>query len=682
MFGNATKGVIHNGIVNVYQLNQNGENKFIAATRTQSDGSFALDVPSKLNHGILIEINADEHSRMTCDLPDGCVEPTSGDFYAFSEQMPLPEDFSLLGYGAASDNSPVQISPLSHIIVTTAASLNPNLPLDSIEVATRWVKSDLGLEEDPLEVSVADITLLDNELTDAAIHHGLLSAAFYDYVFHSDWSRHLTTLDDVALAELFETTAELASDLIAISNTSGTELDTTLSSLANSYDDRADTYNASLSIINQPQTSSIMEGESAYFYVSASGAGPFSYQWYKNDILISGANESHLTLENAQRSDAGLYHVVVRSGNLEAASLAALLTVSETYIPMTITRQPQSQSLSPGQTLQLNVAVTNGRGDYDFQWRKGGSIIPGANASSLQIASVDSGDAGIYSVSISDNVRSIESEEAIITVSNELQPVSIHRPPSAETIIEGGALWLNVDASGSGFLNYQWRKDGSTLEGQNSATLTINPVQQSDSGYYDVIVSNSQGPVTSASALVTVLPADTPIQILEQPQSQAVESGGAAYFSVTVSGGANLSYQWFHNGEPITGANNSSLSLTNVSSNNTGIYHVAVSSGDQTESSLGALLSIASQPTLRLSWDTPDYREDGTSLALEEIQSYRIQYGSNETSLGQSLTIDGAENTSYDIENVSSGTYYLRIATVDTEGNTGSYSDIISISVP
>jgi Immunoglobulin I-set domain len=68
----------------------------------------------------------------------------------------------------------------------------------------------------------------------------------------------------------------------------------------------------------------------------------------------------------------------------------------------------------------------------------------------------------------------------------------------------GGSVQLNVIASGSGPLTYQWFFNDVARFGAQAASLTLNDVQLSDAGSYRVIVSNAVGSVTSIVAAVNV----------------------------------------------------------------------------------------------------------------------------------------------------------------------------------
>jgi hypothetical protein len=84
-------------------------------------------------------------------------------------------------------------------------------------------------------------------------------------------------------------------------------------------------------------------------------------------------------------------------------------------------------------------------------------------------------------------------------------PVITGQPEDASAPIGGNASFT-VTATGQN-LSYQWRHDGNPIGGATGSTYTIDPVQNSDAGDYDVVVSNTFGSVTSATATLTIVPA-------------------------------------------------------------------------------------------------------------------------------------------------------------------------------
>jgi M6 family metalloprotease-like protein len=83
-----------------------------------------------------------------------------------------------------------------------------------------------------------------------------------------------------------------------------------------------------------------------------------------------------------------------------------------------------------------------------------------------------------------------------------------------------------------------------------------------------------------------------PPVILQQPANQTVETGGAASFSVAVTGSSPLFYQWRCNGGNLTAATNATLALTNVTSAQAGQYSVVVTNAYGSTTSSNASLTM------------------------------------------------------------------------------------------
>jgi hypothetical protein len=97
-------------------------------------------------------------------------------------------------------------------------------------------------------------------------------------------------------------------------------------------------------------------------------------------------------------------------------------------------------------------------------------------------------------------------------------------------------------------------------------------------------------------------------QIIGQPQMQLVIPGHTAAFSVVVADTRGVSYQWLFNNSAISGATADSLLLTNVSSNNEGVYSVRISNLSGSVSSSAANLYIDSDGDgLPDSWELANF---------------------------------------------------------------------------
>jgi hypothetical protein len=133
---------------------------------------------------------------------------------------------------------------------------------------------------------------------------------------------------------------------------------------------------------------------------------------------------------------------------------------------------------------------------------------------------------------------------------------------------------INLSVSATGTINgYQWYKNGSPISGATSNTFSIASAQLTDGGTYSVKVLSSCGDVISNNVTINV--AASGPTILFQPFDNESCIGLNAYFGVDATGPID-SYQWYKDGIAITGATNSDLSITNVTTNDAGAYTVDV----------------------------------------------------------------------------------------------------------
>lgn len=113
--------------------------------------------------------------------------------------------------------------------------------------------------------------------------------------------------------------------------------------------------------------------------------------------------------------------------------------------------------------------------------------------------------------------------------------------PQDTLLLSGNSGQLQVTATGSPTPTYQWRKGGAPLAGQTGASLPFAPAQAADEGTYDVVVTNSEGSVTSSAAQVTVNRTPT---FPTQPANQSVTAPAKATFTVAVDGKPTPTLQW------------------------------------------------------------------------------------------------------------------------------------------
>ncbi len=167
--------------------------------------------------------------------------------------------------------------------------------------------------------------------------------------------------------------------------------------------------------------------------------------------------------------------------------------------------------------------------------------------------------------------------------------------PASRTFLQGSNSRLTIVATG-GALAYQWSKDSVRIDGATGPFLAFPAVALADAGKYKVVVSNSVGTVASVETTLAVAPATTPA-ISTPPASVLVAVGGTVTFSVAATG-SPLFYQWRFNGQPLPGANLSSLRIDRARESDFGDYSVVVSNPAGSQTSAAASLGVAAPPTI------------------------------------------------------------------------------------
>ena len=167
--------------------------------------------------------------------------------------------------------------------------------------------------------------------------------------------------------------------------------------------------------------------------------------------------------------------------------------------------------------------------------------MPGATAASLTVTATLADDASLWRVIVNNAAGSATSIPARLAVVQ-------------------GTIAPAISASGSPTPSMQWQQranasaEWSDIAGATELTYTTAPTTLAQSGsQYRAVAQNSAGSASSLPATLTISANAIAPAITTQPQSQSVQAGNAALFSVTASGSSPLGYQWFNDGVAIIG---------------------------------------------------------------------------------------------------------------------------------
>ena len=168
---------------------------------------------------------------------------------------------------------------------------------------------------------------------------------------------------------------------------------------------------------------------------------------------------------------------------------------------------------------------------------------------------------------------------------------SITGQPFAKPVTAGNTATFTVDATGTAPLRYQWKKNGTPIDGATNSSYTTPATSMADSGMeYSVEVSNDVGTATSSVGILTVTKGPA---ITTEPVSLAVDPGATATFSVDATGTPAPTFQWQKNGANLPGATSNTYTTPATRSADHGaVFKVVVSNSAGTATSKEAVLSV------------------------------------------------------------------------------------------
>ncbi len=336
-----------------------------------------------------------------------------------------------------------------------------------------------------------------------------------------------------------------------------------------------------------PADQTVCQGATASFSTTASGTGPFTYQWQLDGNDIAGATNSSVSIPTSSVSVGSHTVSVVVSGACGSVTTRATLNVQENTSATT----PGNQTVCQGASASFSTTAS-GTGPFTYQWKLDGTDISGATGSSVSIAT-GSLSVGSHTVDVVvGGTCGTVTKSATLTVNENTSATT----PGDQTVCQGAAANFSTTASGTGPFSYQWRLDGSDISGATASSVSISTGSLATGSHtVAVVVSGACGTVTK-SATLTVNENTS----ATTPGNQTVCQGGSASFSTTASGTGPFSYQWKLDGSDIAGATGSSVSIPTSSlsgGNHTVDVVVSGACGSVTKS---ATLTVNTTPVVTL----------------------------------------------------------------------------------
>ncbi len=299
---------------------------------------------------------------------------------------------------------------------------------------------------------------------------------------------------------------------------------------------------------------------SVAFATTASGTGPFTYQWQKNGSNLTTQTNSSIALTNVSAADSATYSVLV-TGNCNSVTNSATLTVNTLASSAGLTSITNNCS---GTTAAF-TEVVSGTGPFTYVWKKNGAVVSGQTSSSFVIPATATTDSGTYAVEVTGSCNSITNSATLVVSTGTFGTALTNL-----VLCPGNSASFSTVASGAAPFSYQWRKNGANISGQTTSAYNIGSVSITDAGTYSVEITGNCNKITNSATLA--------VNTLLSGGSfggQTVCVGQSATFTTVPAGSAPFTYVWKKDGV-VQGITSNLLTVVSATTGDAGTYTVEI----------------------------------------------------------------------------------------------------------
>ncbi|HEX3583702.1 MAG TPA: hypothetical protein VH087_18185, partial [Thermoanaerobaculia bacterium] len=236
-------------------------------------------------------------------------------------------------------------------------------------------------------------------------------------------------------------------------------------------------------------------------------------------------------------------------------------------------------------------------------------------------------------------------------------PAAIGTQPTGSTINQGSQATLSVTATGTSPFTYQWYAGNSgdtssPVGGGTTASIQVSP--SSTTSYWVKVTNSCNATGANSNAATVTVTTCTPAAIGTQPTGSTITQGSQATLSVSATGTAPFTYQWYvgtsgETSSPVGGGTTASIQ---VSPSSTTPYWVKVTNSCNTT---GANSNTATV-TVSSSCTAPQITTQPAGSAITFGSSAQLSVAATGTSLSYQWYTSPKGNTSSPLFNANTAT--------------------------
>lgn len=374
---------------------------------------------------------------------------------------------------------------------------------------------------------------------------------------------------------------------------------------------------------------SLCGGNSVLLSSSESNA-TYTYNWYKNGVLIPNSNQSTYSA-----TEIGNYYLTLSNSSCSATSNTLNLQESTFTVSLNV---PSTDVIIPGQTKVLEVTTNANQPTY--QWYRNNTIITGATSSTYSATLF-----GTYKVIVTQTQGCFATQEAVVNLIYPDSFVVVISPSanytectSTETELQITTFNAITSIGTFSILNndfgytYQWYKNNALVNssGQNTQQVT----SLTANGSYELRIIIPEFNIVTSNSVSIKLGLDLNLNIEAEAQS-ICENGGSTTINSTITF-TNYSLNWFK-----AGSNNSIGNQSNLTVTAAGDYYLQVVNNDCTYISNTVTIYTINEDAITLS--EPEnitvYEGSSTTVTASGGDSYQWFFNNQLVGVGSSYGV-------------------------------------------